>query len=199
MRTLYHLIFSFGRLLELTELDILKRPDNGYFYPHRNITRAEFTAILARLSEDELNIEDNGQVFTDVNASHWYAPYAVWAKQTGIVYGVNGQFLGDNSITRQEAVVMISRYINIYKLEYPDTVDPIKFADENEIADWALEAVYKCSQAGLICGYDGRNFAPLSLITRGESAHVMRKLLAPDIFNWFNPEDYLIHGVSLWQ
>ena len=51
------------------------------------------------------------------------------------------------------------------------------FADENEISDYAKEAVNALYNNGLINGIDGSRFAPANHATRAEAAKIIYNLL----------------------
>jgi len=90
----------------LNSLGIIKGYEDGTYAPDKNITRAEFVAIVMRMIgwEDLLIYSDN---FTDVPQSHWAAGNIGAAFEMGLINGVgDNKFAPDANIT----------YYEIYKI-----------------------------------------------------------------------------------
>lgn len=93
----------------LANLEVLIGRSEGVFEPDAEITRAELTTIIARLSEASYVGND---CFDDI-AGHWAQNYINIAASIGWVNGdENGKFRPDDSITRAEVVTMINRALN---------------------------------------------------------------------------------------
>ena len=84
---------------------------DGYFYPEKTITRAEFAAITARY----LNIEpESGTVFTDTYEDVWSTGYITALFNKGILKGyLDGTYHPENDITRAEGITLINRIIKL--------------------------------------------------------------------------------------
>src|SRR5690606_7189712 len=75
------------------------------FAPNKPITRAEFTALLARTLQLE---EQSDKRFSDVPATSWYADAVNQAYTAGIVNGLDDDhFAPVLQITREQMAVMI--------------------------------------------------------------------------------------------
>ena len=157
-------------IADLTENGIIKGKSDTSFEPKANITRAEFVAILARMSEDELT--QTKTEFKDVDEAAWYAPSVAWAYNNKIVLGFEGEFNPNDNITRQDMAVILMKYA-AYKNGELKTGESKVFADDSNIADYAKEAVYKMQSAGLISGKENNNFDPVAPATRGECAKIV--------------------------
>ena len=59
----------------------------------------------------------------------------------------------------------------------PATQTTETFEDDNNISDYAKDAVYKVRDAGIINGYNNNQFSPATSLTRAEAATVIIKLL----------------------
>ena len=117
-------------------------PD-GSFGGNRNITRAEFVAMVARMIEPATG-ENN---FHDVNDSHWASDYIAAATGAGWVEGYeDGSFRPDQTITRAEAVTIINRIldrgVNVSS-NLGDYYNPSDNADEN--AWYYYEIIEACN------------------------------------------------------
>ncbi|MDR0405360.1 MAG: S-layer homology domain-containing protein [Clostridiales bacterium] len=95
----------------LTALGILS-PGEGDFFPEKEMTRAEFTAITLRLcgySDDfVLGFPFSVSRYTDVRSDMWYAPYIESASELGMASGVGGgRFEPDSPILYAQAVKLV--------------------------------------------------------------------------------------------
>ena len=80
---------------------------DGNFKPDQKITRAEFMAIINRAFNFTAKSEGS---FADVTPGAWYADAVSQAKAAGYVSGYpDGSIRPDNTITRQEAAVIIAK------------------------------------------------------------------------------------------
>lgn len=146
-----------------------------------NVTRAEFARMLVQLRGTAVKEADLKENFSDVKPSDWFYKDVATLATLGIVKGDgNGTFRPDDTITRQEAAVMIAKAINngadvdrfnekTGKAIDTDTI----FTDDEAIAIWADGAVNALNKEGVINGYnEGKNklsFKPENKITRAES------------------------------
>ena len=91
--------------------------------------------------------------------------------------GLNGQgelvYRPDDSMTRQEFIVAMMRWLQVDTSRYADTELP--FADSDKIADWAVDAMKAAYELGYVTGSGGNGKVygdPTSTITR-EAAMTM--------------------------
>jgi len=160
----------------LADRGIVNGKGENIFAPNDNLNRAELAAILARIDGGVLSGSNNG--FSDVPADAWYALAVSWGSNSGIIQGENGRFLPGQNITRQDMAVMIYRYVvNVAKIQFPETNPAVTFADEEDIADYAREAVSAMQQAGILNGKGNNRFAPQEPATRAEAAKMLAILM----------------------
>ncbi|WP_295631760.1 S-layer homology domain-containing protein [uncultured Intestinimonas sp.] len=113
------------------------------------------------------------------------------ARSLGIIVGRtnNNEDIASN-ITRQEAAVMLAR---TYKILHGDSIiltDKLHFADQNEIADWALDDVQMLNQLGIMTGVGEDLFDPLGIYTVEQcfvSLVRLHEKIACDEFEGENP------------
>ncbi len=142
------------------------------FEPDRNITRAEFAALIART----LKLEDKTGNFKDVPADKWFAPYVGACADAGIISGFDGNFRPEDNITRQEmAVIIVNAYSYLGKAGANGGIEA--FTDKNDIADWAKSSVDVASSVGLISGMGDGSFAPFANATRAQAASLLSRLV----------------------
>ncbi|HIY22651.1 MAG TPA: S-layer homology domain-containing protein [Candidatus Flavonifractor merdigallinarum] len=123
-------------------------------------------------AEEAENLTSNAGVpsFTDIQG-HWAQSYIEKSAQLGLVSGVTDTtFAPDRTITRQEMMVMIDRV-----LELPD-VNGLGFADDGDIAIWALNSAARTTGAGIFQG-SGSKLLPKAAATRAEAATVLAEVL----------------------
>ena len=141
---------------------------DGSFRGDNPITRAELTKIIV----EALDVPENAaKSFADVNSSSWYAAYVSRAATSGIVTGFeDGSFRPEANVTRQDAVLMIWRAMNL-TTELPEGFK--FFADEKDIQDYASPAIRCLGDLGIITGAEKSMFLPQQSITRAEMAAVI--------------------------
>ncbi len=84
--------------------------DGEYFYPDKDITRAEMAALLSKTG---ISPKTKSAEFADIDGSFYLAAEINAAAQMGIINGYSdGTFKPYNSITRAEAAAMINRSMN---------------------------------------------------------------------------------------
>jgi len=169
-----------AEVYDLASRLVINGVGQGRFAPDQPVTRAEFAAILVRalgLPEEEDAVGNS-----DVNPDDWFAGAVAAARQYGIVSGyADGTFRPNQSITRQEAMVMVARALKLAGLEtdLPDETAEAalgSFADGETAAQWAKSAVAAAVEHGLIKGYNGE-LRLSAQITRAETAVIVHRLL----------------------
>ncbi|RKD22083.1 hypothetical protein BEP19_13515 [Ammoniphilus oxalaticus] len=132
---------------------------NGNIQPKHNVTRAEFaTMFVGALGLDSPT--DKTISFTDVKEGDWFYPAVNAAYKEGIVSGYDGKFHPNKTISREEMASMLQRGLRLAAQG-----DPISFADEQRIADWAKAATQAVASTDIMVGYDGA-FHPKDQATR---------------------------------
>lgn len=154
---------------------------NEKFDPNREITRAEFAAIMIRGLG--LKLEIGASSFSDVKETDWYSS----AVQTAFAYKLidgfeDGTFRPLDKITREQAMVMIARAMMITGLKAKLPSMPMEqilspFADASDASKWAKSSVADSIQAGIVSGRNNTQLAPKANITRAEVAAIVQKLL----------------------
>lgn len=170
-----------GYVTFLAARGITKGTGQGIYGSGNKIKRADFVTLLARIAGADLSrytVE-----FDDVDPDAYYAGAVGWAAEAGITTGTGGnRFSPDNGITRQDMAVMIRRFADAMGCELPKINDWIRFADQQEISSYAVDAVAALQQAGIIDGRPGADdseklFAPGDGATRAEVAKILTVLI----------------------
>ncbi len=152
----------------------------GMFEPDQSITRAEFTSIIIK-ALGLRNASENTE-FSDVNESDWFYDSLNIAKEYKLINGyVDGSFKPDNKITRQEAMGIMSKAMELCEMSSILSENEMiqilsKFEDNDEISNWAKKSAATCVESNIFNGSDNE-LNPKSNITRAETATIVRRLL----------------------
>lgn len=150
---------------------------DDHFAPGEALSRAMLAAVLYRMAGTPGISADGG--FTDVAEDQWYSTAAVWAEERGIVGGYgDGSFRPHTPVTRQELVAMLYRYARVLGMDTSGKAEFSGFADAQQIAPWAQEAVAWAVETGLLHGTDDGKLAPNSKATRAEVAALIQRFAA---------------------
>jgi hypothetical protein len=140
------------------------------FDPQRELTRAEFAVLMAKLHEADMSLDETA-VFQDVQPGSWYYGHVMTARKNGWMSGVSGDtFAPHRSISRQEMAVVLAKALMLTAEN--EMAQP---TDLDEAAEWAKEPVDLVYQHRLMVG-DGQRFMPRSVVTREMAAVIMVKL-----------------------
>lgn len=153
------------------ENGIVEGRTDGTFGPDASIKRDEVAAMLDR-AFDAAEVKE--VAFKDVTEG-WYVKEVLSAAGKGLFVGyTDDTFCPENAITRQEAMIVISRLLNV-KGEAADLKD---FKDANAVGSWAVAEVAGVVKADVIEGYEDDTLRPTQDITRAEFAKIMFKVLS---------------------
>jgi hypothetical protein len=160
----------------------LQGTGNNTFSPNRNVNRSEFAAIVAAgMGLMHQNVEAAN--FGDVSRTAWYHDAVKIASEFGIVEGFeNGLFRGEDQITREQGIAMISRAFKLAQNLQPMTSAQIDatlapFGDTVNVSFWAKEVVAQMIAAGIVEGGSSQLLNPQANLTRAEAAALMQRLL----------------------
>jgi len=154
---------------------------NGLYRPDREITRAEFAAIVVRGLG--LKPENGATPFSDVKPSEWYGSAVHTAYAYGLISGLDdGTFRPNDKVTREQAMLILSKAMALTGLKEkltPSAADAAlrPFADASAVSGWAQSGVADNVQAGLVQGRNGSSLAPKGYLTRAEVAALIQRLL----------------------
>ncbi len=157
----------FDAVSTLASMDIVSGYNDGSFVPEGNITRAEFTKMM--VAAFNINSKNKGE-FSDVNADDWFSSYVGIASGAGIITGYDGFFNPSSFITRQDAVLILSRVAPLFDVQYTGFRE---FSDMNDVSLYAWSAVGAFYSNGLVNGTEEQKFYPQSHITRAEAAQLL--------------------------
>jgi hypothetical protein len=167
---------TFGWAQETIEIlagaGVMAGVDETRFGPARATTRAEFASLLVKVFGLQ---EKPGakNLFKDVKTDQWYAKAVTTAMDTGLVRGYeDSTFRPDNSISREEAVAILVRAINLQAKEHK-----LAFQDGDRVSPWARNSVAIAAAHGLVKGFPDGSFKPGLVLERAECAALIYRLL----------------------
>lgn len=151
----------------------------GLFQPDRDMTRAEFAAIVVRA----LGLKPKGgaTAFADVAAADWYREAIGTAYAYGLISGFeDGSFRPAERVTREQAMVIIARAMRLAGLEGAKASGKLllPFGDADAVSDWAADGIASSLQAGIVTGRSETVLAPQDYVSRAEVAVMVRRLLS---------------------
>ena len=148
------------------------------FAPNATLNRAMAVTILYRLEgSPDLDGENLGYPFADVDGDTWYSDAVYWARLNGIVDGVeNNHFDPTGSLTREQMATILYRYAQYKGADVSASGDISGFVDSANVSDWAVDAVKWAVGSGLVNGVEGNALAPQGTSTRAQAAAVLMRL-----------------------
>ncbi|MBP3361512.1 MAG: S-layer homology domain-containing protein [Clostridia bacterium] len=157
-------------ILNLYNKGIISGYEDGSFRPEGNVTRGEFAKMVCSV----LGITNKASaVFTDVS-QHWSNPYVAAAYENGIITGMTDElFAPDSAITREQGAAVLYRALKLGSTNAAD-----KFADDDSISGYAVEAVYALRRKGIISGRENNKFEPKTTLTRAEAAKMICSIIS---------------------
>ncbi|MFB9327972.1 S-layer homology domain-containing protein [Paenibacillus aurantiacus] len=162
-------------ITDLSARHVVEGVSASQFAPEREITRAEFTAMLVRALGLDGIAESQ---FEDVKPDAWYAKEVALAAKAGIISGKSeGRFEPTAAVTRQEMAAMIVRaYAYAAGTAFSD-VSSEPYNDTASSPSWAREAIAAARGLGLMKGSPGNLFKPDDHGTRAQGAKLLHNLL----------------------
>lgn len=160
----------------LNEKDVLYT--NGHkYYPGENVTRADFAYMLMRALEIP---EAEAEMFADVKEWDYFKDELAAGRAAGLLNGMGDNVFGaEMPISRQDLMVMCMRAAEYAgKLAGAESADLSRFTDGAAVADYAVDAVGKMVESGIVVGNADGTVNPHGNATRAEAAVIIARLLA---------------------
>ena len=152
-------------------LNLINGYQDGTFRPDSPITRAEFASILNRVFQ--IHGGSTSKALKDIDG--------IWAKDdienlvaAGVISGYpDDSFRPNQTITREEMVVMLSRIVNLNGLEKDRAKG--QFNDLN--GAYAASEITAAAQASIVSGKGNGSFDPKNNATRAEALQIILNVL----------------------
>lgn len=148
------------------------------FNPDLAMTRGDFAEYMVRalgLYRSETKAE---AVFEDMSIDQLNSAGIYLASEYGLITGYDdGTFRESDFITREEAMVILSRAMDIAKLAGTKTESTFVYADLTSASKWSLEAVKAVLKTHIFDDNDSSILNPDGEITYAEAAQIIRNFL----------------------
>ena len=142
------------------------------FSPDQTLTRAMLVQMLYALEGKPAVTTKT--TFSDVSSTSYYYDAMGWAQKNGIVAGYNNGTVGPNdSLTREQAVVILSAYAKYKNVSTGNSKAITSFSDASKVSSWASSAVQWAYGSGLISGFEDNTLRPQGTTTRAQMAQIM--------------------------
>ena len=142
------------------------------FSPDQTMSRGMVATVLYRLEGQP--DQAAASAYSDVGDDDWYADGVAWAAENGIVNGYgDGQFGPNDSVTREQFIVMLWRYVGSPEVNDHD----LSFTDAAQVNSYALEAMCWAIENGVLSGNDSGQLVPGGTATRAEAAQMLKNFL----------------------
>ena len=118
--------------------------------------------------------------FSDVDYSAYYAGYAIWAYENGVVNGMGSSsvFAPNDNVTREQLCSLLNRYASTAGLSLSQSSGTVTFSDAGSISSWASSDVSAMQRAGVVNGSTDGAFHPKNSATRAEAAAMFQRFAA---------------------
>lgn len=152
--------------------ELMKGSSNEKFTPNANLSRSMLAMILYNLENNPDTIHNAN--FRDVQSGSWYADAVQWATKEGIMFGYGNGTVGPNdSITREQLVVMLYRYEGS-----PETHSDLSgITDNDKISTFAQPAMAWALENGILHGNGNGKLNPSGKATRAEVAQILKNYM----------------------
>jgi hypothetical protein len=142
------------------------------FSPDQTMSRGMLATVLYRLEGQPDQALTSA--YSDVNSDAWYADSIAWAAENGIVNGYGGgQFGPNDSVTREQFVVMLWRYVGSPEASGHN----LDFADADQVNSYAMEALCWAVENGVLSGNGSGQLIPGGTATRAEAAQMLKNFM----------------------
>lgn len=148
------------------------------FAPNDTLTRAMLVTVLYR-NEGEPAVSKS-LPFADIGMSAYYTNAVIWAKQNGIVNGVNeSEFEPDTKITREQIAAIMHRYAKYkgYDVSVGENTNIFSYDDAESISEYAVASMQYVVGSGILKGKSASTLNPQDHTTRAEIAAVLQRFI----------------------
>jgi hypothetical protein len=146
------------------------------YSPAAYVTRGDFIYLLYKAMGFKTSTTTTG--FSDVPSNSYCYSAVLTAKALGIAQGSDNKFYPNDRITREDAMVMVLRAVNITGKTIPsgDISSLTKYSDGGSISDYSKSAVAALVKAGIITGSDDNKIYPQGNLSRAQIAAIIYRV-----------------------
>lgn len=161
------------QIADLIKLNVVDGYGDNTIQPNNLITRAEFSSMVVKAMDIQIDINDTSVYFRDIKPGDWYYGVINALKKQGIIDGYDDKtFKPGKNISRAEMSKML---VGISKGKLKLTNDAKLYRDV-PLSHWAYWDIGTATRAGIVVS-DGVLFKPDEFVTRAEVAYSIDKML----------------------
>jgi hypothetical protein len=159
----------------LYQIGAVSGTSSSQYSPGQPIRRCDFVLLLYNIFQ----FQPTGyNTFSDVPNDAYYTQAVETAQSLGIISGAGGQFNPQQNLTRQDAMVMLYRAMQIKGQTFSISQSNLNtFTDGGQISSYARDAVSAMLQLGVVSGDNAGRFNPTNSLTRAEVAVILHQVL----------------------
>ena len=165
--------------LYLREAGVMEGESFGgesFFYPDREVSRAQFVALISYAAEMSVPTVSVGTGLSDnEDIPEWARPYIAAAISCGVISGEssddgNKVFRASDPITRAEAAAIIDRAVGL-ALDGRE----MTFDDSLDVPAWAAQSIVNTTAAGIVTVFEDNTVRASEYVTREDAALMLYK------------------------
>lgn len=146
------------------------------FAPYSKMTRGLFVRAIGEYQGINTSWY-TGSSFKDVKSTASYAPHVEWAEDMGICNGVGyGNFAPEGSLTREQAALIIYRYMDRWSVPIPEESKTHSFTDVDSLSAESQKVIAGLYRRGIMNGTSKTTFSPKSTLNRAQAAQLIYNL-----------------------
>lgn len=162
---------------QLAANHFLSGKGDGKFRPNDPITRIDAASLLAKVIGMQPNAQAEPQ-FADVSHEGLQGAYVASLAEAGIIKGRSEALFGArDNMTRQDLAVVLHRLMKAADEGSKGDTAPVAYEDEQDIADYAKNAVAAVTVMKWMQGSNG-HFSPMRIVSRGDAAVIAERILS---------------------
>lgn len=156
----------------VTEQKIMTGTGDRMFSPDAAVTRGTVAQILYA-AEGKPEVAGSAGM-KDVKDGEWYCDAVNWCVASKLAAGyTDGTFRPNDPVTRQQLAAMLYRYAEFSGKDTSASADLRRFADADDVSEYAVTAMKWAVAHGLISG-TGRGLEPKGTATRAQLAVILK-------------------------
>ena len=168
--------WAYSAIMEAVERNIVSGTHENNFEPGKNVTKAEFAAMLYNLSGGEK--VTSSHIFSDVAETDWFYNQAMWMVEKNIdIEASADEFAPNKHLSRQDAVVMLHKYLISNEYSFEGEGIFAGYSDWHLTAEYAKNALVQMQHEGFAVGMANGSFNPTGEISRAEAVSIIIRVM----------------------
>ena len=164
-----------GSIYYLAENGIISGMSENIFAPESTTTIYQYIKLV--VCSAAIVDEDAILSYKDITSDHWAYIYAASAEAAGALDIYKGDAIdGDREITREDMAYIAYKILEFRGFNIKSENHEL-FTDDEDISDYAKEAVYSLRRQGVILGSGNNMFNPKKTTSRAEASQIIYNMI----------------------